>query len=46
MLRDNVISFDGDANFLDKDDVDSLIVCLSTEWIDYTYHMLYIFMFG
>ena len=31
MLRDNVITFDGDANFLDKDDVDSLIVCLSTE---------------
>jgi hypothetical protein len=31
MLRDNVITFGGDANFLDKGDIDSLIACLSTE---------------
>jgi hypothetical protein len=31
MLRDNVITLDGDANFLEKGDTDSLIACLSTE---------------
>ena len=31
MIRAIVITFDGDANFLDKDDVDSLIACLSTD---------------
>jgi hypothetical protein len=31
MLRDNVTTFDGDANFLTKGDIDSLIACFSTE---------------
>ena len=31
MLRDNVKTFDGDANFLDKGDINLLIACLSTE---------------
>jgi hypothetical protein len=31
MLRDNVVTFDGDANFLDAGDIDSLTACLSTE---------------
>jgi hypothetical protein len=31
MLRDNAKTFEGDANFLDKGDIASLVVCLSSD---------------